>query len=89
MSYLSTHFSGEIEYDAKTEEWIELASSFINEKNSLPVFSLLLALKKLIFQEITWQRNHGLFITIPTEIKKIGKKNTMVFHWFEEIQKYS
>ena len=48
MSYLSTHFAGEIEYDAKTEEWIELASSFMNEKNFLPIFSLLLALKKHI-----------------------------------------
>ena len=48
MSYLSTHFAGEIEYDAKTEEWIELALRFINEKNSLPI----------TFQEITWQRNH-------------------------------
>ena len=53
------------------------------------MFSLLLALKKIIFQEITWQRNHRLFMTIPTDIKKIGKKITMVFHWFEEIQKYS
>ena len=49
MSYLSIHFAGEIECNAKTEEWIALASSFINEKNSLPIFSLLLALKKLIF----------------------------------------
>ena len=63
MSYLSTHFAGEIEYDAKTEEWIELGSSFINEQNSLPIFSLLY-LKKRISQEITWQRNHGLFIKI-------------------------
>ena len=64
MSYSSTHFAGEIEYDAKTEEWIELGSSFINEQNSLPIFSLLLYLKKRISQEITWQRNHGLFIKI-------------------------
>ena len=89
MTYLSTHFAGEIEYDAKTEEWMELASSFVNEKNPLTIFSLLLALKKFIFQEITWQRNHRLFITIPTDIKKIGRKTTMVFHWFEEIQIYS
>ena len=47
MSFLSTHFAGEIAYDAKTEEWIELASSFINEKNSLNLFSLLLALRNL------------------------------------------
>ena len=79
MSSLSTHFAGETEFDAKTEEWIELAARFINEKNSLPI----------IFQEITWQRNHGLFITNPTDIKKIGRKITMVFHCFEEIQKYS
>ena len=26
---------------------------------------------------------------IPTDIKKIGRKITMVFHCFEEIQKYS
>ena len=38
---------------------------------------------------MTWQRNHGLFITIPIDIKKIGRKITIVFHWFEEIQKYS
>ena len=78
MSYLSTHFAGEIEYDAKTEEWIELGSSFINEQNSLPIFSLLY-LKKRISQEITWQRNHGLFIKIQTDIKKTGRKITMVF----------
>ena len=42
MSYLSIHFAGEIWYDAKTEEWIKLASNFMNEKNSLPIFSLLL-----------------------------------------------
>ena len=89
MTYLWTHFAGEIEYDAKTEEWMELASSFVNEKNPLTIFSLLLALKKFIFQEITWQRNHRLFIIIPTDIKKIGRKTTMVFHWFEEIQIYS
>ena len=58
MSSLSTHFAGQIEYDAKTEGWIALASRFINEKNSLPI----------IFQEITWQRNQGLFITKPTDI---------------------
>ena len=86
MCYLSILFGGEIEYDAKTEAWIELASSFINEKNSLPVFSLLLALKKLIFQEITWQRNHGLFITVPIDIKKIGRKITMVFHCFKKFK---
>ena len=49
----------------------------------------MLALKKLIFQEITCQRNHRLFIRIPTYIKKIGRKITMVFHCFEEIQKYT
>ena len=43
---------------------------------------------KKTFQQITWQRNHELFITIPTDIKKIGGKITMVFHWFKEIQKY-
>ena len=79
MSYLSTHFAGEIEYHAKTEEWIELGSSFINEQNFLPIFSLLLYLKKRISQEITWQRNHGLFIKIQTDIKKTGRKITMVF----------
>ena len=78
MSYLSTHFAGEIEYDAKTEEWIELGSSFINEQNSLPIFSLLY-LKKRISQEITCQRNHGLFIKIQTDIKKTGRKITVVF----------
>ena len=78
MSYLSTHFAGEIEYDAKTEEWIELGSSFINEQNSLPIFSLLY-LKKRISQEITWQRNHGLFIKIQTDIKKTARKITVVF----------
>ena len=78
MSYLSTHFAGEIEYDAKTEEWIELGSSFINEQNSLAIFSLLY-LKKRISKEITWQRNHGLFIKIQTDIKKTGRKITVVF----------
>ena len=36
MSYLSTHFAGEIESNAKTEEWKELASIFIIEKISYP-----------------------------------------------------
>ena len=85
---MSTHLAGEIEHDAKTEEWKELTSSFINEKNSVPIFSLLLALKKLIFQEIIWQINYGVFITIPTNIKKIGRKITVAFHCFEEVQKY-
>ena len=48
MCYLSILFGGEIEYDAKTEAWIELTSSFVKEKNSLPIFSLLLALKTYI-----------------------------------------
>ena len=77
MGYLSIQFAGGIEYDAKIEEWIELALSFINEKKSLPILSLFLALKKLIFQEITWQKNHGLSIIIPTDIKKIGRKTTI------------
>ena len=60
-SYLSTHFVGEIEYDVKTEEWIEITLGLINEKNSLPTFSLLLALKKLIFQEITAIKSHTIY----------------------------
>ena len=77
MGYLSIQFAEGIEYDAKIEEWIELALSFINEKKSLPILSLFLALKKLIFQEITWQKNHGLSIIIPTDINKIGRKTTI------------
>ena len=37
---------GEIEYDFETVEWIELSSTFLNEK---PYLSLLLEIKKKKF----------------------------------------
>ena len=51
MNYFSLHLAGEVEYDAETECWIELIWSLIGEKNSLPIFSLLMGLNKLILQE--------------------------------------
>ena len=37
MKFLSRRGDiGEIEYDLETEEWIELSSTFLNEKTYLP-----------------------------------------------------
>ena len=37
---------GEIKYDLETEEWIELSSTFLNEKRYLLLLKLLVEIKK-------------------------------------------
>ena len=47
MNFLSRQGSiGEIEYDSETEEWIEVSSTFLNEKTYLPLLKLLVEIKK-------------------------------------------
>lgn len=47
MSYLSTCGGVRaVEYDADTEEWVELTSTFINQKTYLLLLNLLIELKK-------------------------------------------
>lgn len=81
MNYFSLHFAGEVEYDAETECWIELISSFIGEKNSLPIFSLLMGLNKLIFQEQSPQ--------LPRDIWKLRRNISRMIYYFDEIRRYS
>ena len=47
MNFLS-HWGGigEIEFDLEKEEWIELSSTFLNEKTYLPLLKLLVEIKK-------------------------------------------
>ena len=67
-----------MEYDVETKCWIELIPSLINEKNSLPILSLLMGLKKLIFQEQSPQ--------MPTDIWKLSRKISRVFYYFDKIR---
>ena len=47
MNFLSRQGGiGEMEYDLETEEWIELSSTFLNEKTYLPLLKLLVEIKK-------------------------------------------
>ena len=47
MNFLSHQGGiGEIEYDLETEEWIELSSTFLNEKRYLLLLKLLVEIKK-------------------------------------------
>ena len=41
---------GEIEYDLETLEWIELGSTFVNEKTYLLLLKLLVEIKKQQFK---------------------------------------
>ena len=49
---------GEIEYDLETLEWIELGSTFVNEKTYLLLLKLLVEIKKQKFNHMISQRNH-------------------------------
>ena len=80
---------GEIEYDLETEEWIELSSTFLNEKTYLPLLKLLDEIKKQKFKHLISQRNCGQFIRSPPIVRKINKKITLVFHYFGSIEKNS
>ena len=51
---------GEIEYHLETEEWVELSSTFLNEKTYLSLLKLLVEIKK--FKHMISQRNCGQFI---------------------------
>ena len=55
MSLFSTTWVGvgQIEYDAETESWIKVTTTFINQKASLTIFNLIMGLKKIIYCYIT------------------------------------
>ena len=75
MSFLSHHSGiGEKEYDIGTEEWIELNSTFLNEKTYLPLLKLLIEIKKQKFKDIAIQRNRGQFLRSAPVVRKIGRK---------------
>ena len=51
MNFLSRQVGiGEMEYDLETEEWIELSSTFLNEKTYLLLLKLLVEIKKQQFK---------------------------------------
>ena len=75
---------GEIEYNLETEEWIELSSTFLNEKTYL-LFLKLLVEKKI--KHMILQRNCGQFIRSPPIVRKINRKIALVFHYFAYIEK--
>ena len=51
MNFLSRQVGiGEMEYDLETEEWIELSSTFLNEKTYLLLLKLLVEMKKQQFK---------------------------------------
>ena len=56
----------EVEYDTQTKEWIELTSSFMNEKTNLPFFKLLNNIKKEEIKNVIKQRNSGRFTTLSS-----------------------
>ena len=72
----------EIEYNLETEQWIELGSTFLNEKTYLPLLKLLVEITKQKFKHTISQRNRGLFIRSPPIVRKINRKITLVFHLF-------
>ena len=84
MNFLSRQGSiGEIEYDSETEEWIEVSSTFLNEKTYLPLLKVLVEIKKnQKFKHMIMQRNHRQFIRSPTIVRNINRKITLVFHYF-------
>ena len=83
MNFLSRQGGiGEIEYDLETEEWIELSSTFLNEKTYLPLLKLLVEIKKQKFEHMILQRNHRQFIRSPTIVRNINRKFTLFFHYF-------
>ena len=78
---------GEIKYDLEAEEWIELISTFLNEKTYLPLLILLREIKKQKFKHMISQRNREQFIRSPPIVKKINKKVILAFHYFASIEK--
>ena len=77
----------ELEYVAQTKEWIELTSSFKNEKAYLSFFKLLNDIKKENIKDVIKQRNSGRFTTPSSPlVKKLNKKITQIFHHFDCIK---
>ena len=76
---------GEIKYDLETEEWIELSSTFLNEKTYLPLLKLLAEIKKQNFKRIL-QRGHAQFIRSPPIVRKvkIEKLHFFLLFWIEK-----
>ena len=88
MNFLSRRCGiGEIEYNLETEEWIELGSTFLNEKTYLPLLTLLVENKKQKFKHMISQRNCGQFIRSPPIVRKINRKIALVFHYLACIEK--
>ena len=78
---------GEVEYNTQTKGWIQLISSFMNEKTYLPFFKLLINMKKEKIKDVTKQRNSGKFTTSSSLlIKKLNKNITQIFHHFDCIK---
>ena len=74
---------GEIKYDLETEEWIELSSTFLNEKPYLPLLKLLVEIKKQNFVSIEKPASQLLCVGEIENInqaidiyKKYDKKNS-------------
>ena len=83
MNFLSRQGGiGEMEYDLETEEWIELSSTFLNEKTYLPLLKLLAEIKKENFKHIL-QRGHGQFIRSPPIVRKVKIEKLHFFYYFE------
>ena len=88
MKFLSRRGGiGEIEYDLETEEWIELSSTFLNQKTYLLLLKLLEAIKKQKFKHMITQRDRGQFISSSPIVTKINRKIILAFHYFACIEK--
>ena len=88
MKFLSRRGDiGEIEYDLETEEWIELSSTFLNEKTYLPLLKLLEGIKKQKFKHMITQRARGQFIRSSPIVRNINRKILLAFHYFACIEK--
>ena len=79
MNFLSRRGGiGEIEYNLETEQWIELGSTFLNEKTYLPLLKLLVEIKKQNFKHIS-QSGHGQFVRSPPIARKVKIEKLL---WF-------
>ena len=78
---------GEIDYDLETKDWIELKSTYLNEKTLLPLLKLLVEIKKEKFRQIYVQKNAAQFISLPSFLWTIDRKITLLFHYFALIEK--
>ena len=53
----------------------------------MPLLRVLIELKKVKFQVVKTQRNHGQVIIITPVVKKLNRKLTLLFHSFSQIKK--